>query len=161
MSDFFTNKHTENIQNEKDRHTLYNIIVLITIRTVYLIRCVLSDDNSDDIYLIHYNLKQRQMRFKSVRYRSAYSVIQQKKTPPNFTVRWCQRFLEKIKYYFRRNMVFGNMKCCYLILNKKHSPIFTDTCVLKKLQNLTKRYFSLTNMSYSFIRSFNSFNSSA
>ena len=90
-------------------------------------RCVLSDFIIYDIHLIHYNLKQRQMRFKP-----CYTT---KKTPPNFTVRWCQRFLEKIKYYFRRNMVFGNMKCCYLILNKKHSPIFTDTCVLKKLQN--------------------------
>lgn len=92
------------------------------------------------------------MRFKSV--------IRQKKGCSTVLTDTCNQ--KTINRNFEENLVlFECMKCCYLISFKKCSTVFTDTCIWKKLQNLTKRYFSLISMRYSFSRSFNSFKSSA
>ena len=144
MSDFFTNQYTENIQNEKYRHTLYrdtlyNIIVLITDD---LIRCDISDFILYDIYLIHYNLKQRQIRFKSVRYRSAYSVIRQKKKGCSTVLTdTCNQ--KTINRNFEENLVlFECMKCCYLVIELKNVVHLSQTATFwKKLQNLLKGIF--------------------
>ena len=47
------------------------------------------------------------------------------------------------KRFFRRNIKFGNMMLLLFNYQVKNTvPSVADTCVWKKLQNLTKRYFS-------------------
>ena len=92
------------------------------------------------------------MRFKSV--------IRQKKGCSTVLTDTCNQ--KTINRNFEENLVlFECMKCCYLIQVKNAVPSSQTPAFGKNIQNLTKRYFSLISMRYSFSRSFNSFKSSA
>lgn len=147
----FNNKYTENIQNETvirsiEIHSV-GIIVLITTTSSDAIWATIT---STTLSLSTYNLIERQMRFKSVRYRSAYSVIRQKKTERPITGSSVQNDLTKkikitdllTKGSFEENLVFWVYCCCYLISFKKCSTVCHRHLHLEKITNLTKRYFS-------------------
>lgn len=147
----FNNKYTENIQNETGIRSIeihsVGIIVLITTTSSDAIWATIT---STTLSLSTYNLIERQMRFKSVRYRSAYSVIRQKKTERPITGSSVQNDLTKkikitdllTKGSFEENLVFWVYCCCYLISFKKCSTVCHRHLHLEKITNLTKRYFS-------------------
>ena len=144
-------KYTENIQNETGIRSIeihsVGIIVLITTTSSDAIWATIT---STTLSLSTYNLIERQMRFKSVRYRSAYSVIRQKKTERPITGSSVQNDLTKkikitdllTKGSFEENLVFWVYCCCYLISFKKCSTVCHRHLHLEKITNLTKRYFS-------------------
>ena len=153
----FNNKYTENIQNETGIRSIeihsVGIIVLITTTSSDAIWATIT---STTLSLSTYNLIERQMRFKSVRYRSAYSVIRQKKTERPITGSSVQNDLTKkikitdllTKGSFEENLVFWVYCCCYLTFKLKTGAPSSQTSPVLTIKFISKQLLKILQIHY-------------